>query len=62
MVGLLGEVRAGFAVRRNAPDAVAAGAGASWASGAMGPFQPNAGRAMVAEQQREYASKGATPD
>jgi hypothetical protein len=38
------------------------GAVGPWASGGISPFQLNAGRAMAAEHDREYASYGASPD
>jgi hypothetical protein len=56
------EVRARFGLRPKSPGAIAAGSVDPWSRGGISPFQLRAGRAMAAEQQREYASYGALPD
>lgn len=58
----LDEVRARFKLRPKSPEAIAAGSVSPWAAGGISPFQLKAGRAMAAEQDREYASYGASPD
>jgi hypothetical protein len=56
------DVRARFNLRPKAPEAIAAGSVGPWESGGISPFQLKAGRAMAAEQDREYAAYGASPD
>lgn len=56
------EVRARFGLRPKSPGAIAAGSVDPWSRGGISPFQLKAGRAMAAEQEREYASYGALPD
>jgi len=58
----LDEVRARFGLRPKSPDAIAAGSVGPWAPGGISPFQLKAGRAMAAQQEREYSSYGASPD
>jgi hypothetical protein len=58
----LDEVRARFDLRPKSAEAIRAGSVSPWAPGGISPFQLNAGRTMAAEQDREYASYGASPD
>jgi hypothetical protein len=58
----LDEVRARFGLRPKSPEATSAGSVGPWVSGGISPFQLKAGRAMAAQQEREYASYGASPD
>jgi hypothetical protein len=58
----LDEVRARFGLRPKSPEATSAGSVGPWVPGGISPFQLKAGRAMAAQQEREYASYGASPD
>jgi hypothetical protein len=56
------EVRDRFSLRPKAPEATAAGSVGPWALGGISPFQIKAGRAMAADEKRDYASYGASPN
>ena len=58
----LDQVRARFNLRSKSPEAIGAGSVSPWAPGGISPFQLKAGQAMATEQDREYASYGASPD
>jgi hypothetical protein len=58
----LDEVRDRFSLRPKSPEASAAGSAGPWAPDGISPFQLKAGRAMAADQERDYASYGASPD
>jgi hypothetical protein len=58
----LDEVRERFSLRPKSPEAAAAGSVEPWAPGGISPFQLRAGRAMAADEKREYGRYGASPN